>query len=254
MVVLGLEIEAVVNRNKLKDLRIEGYHSHSSYSYGDLWKIETDSSLHEDNEFSNGAPMEFISKKLVGKRKFKKALDVFKIEICKSIPLSKVLAFNSSCGAHVHFSVPGKVSPRAHFRLFEKLRKSFLTKIKNSQVLPNKTKEEIKKQYFRSYSTKLNKIDFLRRSKRKCEFNFTSEESNKGMEWRSINLKGVKTWEELEEVYDIVYSCINKFSTLIQKYNVAEKISFNSTEKKKILSVFDEVNDINNIIKVKLDV
>ena len=44
---------------------------------------------------------------------------------------------------------------------------------------------------------------------RHTEFNYRSELDNKGFEWRSFNLMGVKTWEEFKILMGIGFECIN---------------------------------------------
>ena len=92
-------------------------------------------------------------------------------------------------------------------------------------------------QYNRGYSQKLDKKKWLNKCDRRQEINFCSE-GNKGMEWRSINLLGVKTWKELFEVYHIVWKCLETLYKSIKRYTVTETVKL---KPKEIQEVFKNV-------------
>jgi hypothetical protein len=40
------------------------------------------------------------------------------------------------------------------------------------------------------------------------EFNIQSEQMGRGLEWRSPNMRGVNTWKEFAEYWEIVFECL----------------------------------------------
>jgi len=232
MVDYGIEVEAIVNNSFIEDAGLVrgDYHHGNSMCAG--WKIERDSSISSRGEFNDTLNIEFVSTVCRGRHAFSKRLQKFKGEFTTfSERLSDVLAFNSSCGCHIHFSIPKGVGRKAWYNHFTELRDDYFSRIDSSTILSAPLKRKLRKHYFRGYATKLKKEEWLKGTgDRSKEFNFQSESSNKGMEWRSINLLGVTTWNEFFEVLETAADCIETFISKIQKYEVKEKICFNRSE------------------------
>ena len=75
-----------------------------------------------------------------------------------------------------------------------------------NKTINEKVKELIKKQYRRSYAKNITNV--RQRKQRNVEWNFCSEESGRGMEWRSFNVTGITTWENLSEMFEIAWKTL----------------------------------------------
>ena len=238
MISYGVEIECIYNTENLKEgINRQDYH-HGGFKEGCCWKLERDGSLNissNDYKKMRGAQLdcgEFISKRLVGREGLMYAIKELRDNLFGGKPLNECVSFNTSCGTHFHFSIKGKCKKRAHINIFKETRELFFNKLDDSSVLSKRIKTSIKKHYFRDYARELS----LQTMKdRRCEFNSISEENQKGMEWRSINLLGVTKWEELIEVFNIVVDCIEFLDRRVRKYNVIENIKIENSDKERIL-------------------
>jgi hypothetical protein len=257
MISYGLEIEAVYDANILGKMTKQDYH-HGGFKENSLWKLERDGSLDvkssDYKKFGEGASLdcgEFITKRIVGREGIISAIDELQYKLFKGTPLDKCMSFNISCGAHVHFSIRGKCRKRTHFLLFKEMREMFFTRIQESELIKARTKTSILKHYFREYAQQTTKENFLK-SNRRMEFNFESEEYQKGMEWRSINLKGVTSWQELREVFNIVVDCVEFLDRRVRKYEVIESIKLSKNNKDKVIELTKQSNSGNKSISVCL--
>lgn len=207
---LGVEIEAILNKDYTQSFRIGQYHN--GIKKGKNWEIQNDGSLYDNLNFPRHRTAEFVSKTFSSKKSFFNGLKEFE-SFFNGEHLSKVLAFNLSCGCHIHIGLNHKkqYSDKIRFEQLVSLRELFFKKIKDSEILSENTKENILNHYFRNYAKKIKKQDWYNRTEpRGSEFNIYSERDNKGLEWRSINLRGVKSWVEFYEVFNIVYFCCEK--------------------------------------------
>jgi hypothetical protein len=235
---IGLEIECVYNDNEV--LFNRGSY-HAGIKKGKYWSIETDGSLNSyGSDFDNSKTAEFVSKVFCSKKLFIKGLEEFK-GFFDNKELKDVLFFNSSCGCHFHIGLNGskKYTDFLSFEELKKIRNKFFKDINKSVVLSDDTKRNILKQYFRSYAKKINKDICLNgwSNNRTLEFNKLSEDSNKGLEWRSLNLCSVKTWEEFFEVMNIIFNCVEKLFRM--------RTNGFSYKEKKVLLIKKELNNLN---------
>ena len=243
MISFGLELEGIYNKETTDLPERHNYH-HGNFLEGTVWKAESDGSLNmEEADYrafgrTNAEPVELISKRLVGRDALMNALNVVKETFCGNKPLKDCIRFNKSCGTHIHFSIRGRTKARTHIKLLYGMRQEFFDKINSSTVIKKTTKAKILKHYNRSYSELMTKEDYLNKQKR-GEFNFMSEDSGKGLEWRSINLFGVNKWVELYEVMDIVYNIVKKFDRKVRKYNVVERVRLNQATQDRLALLLD---------------
>lgn len=107
-ILLGVEIESICNYDIIDNIEIGNYHEGIAISGLPSFFAEEDGSLRYNNEFDNPLTVELVSKCFKGKEAFFKGLQDFEIFFSCSgkYELKKVLYFNSSCGSHLHFSVP----------------------------------------------------------------------------------------------------------------------------------------------------
>ena len=220
---LGVEIEGIINRKKNKILTGE-YHQGQFVCGLEGWTAEKDGSLRDYGEFSAyGKCVEFVSPVFKSKQEFFQGLEQFKDKLSHHgrYELNHVLAFNESCGSHVHFSIKGfSFSKKAIFEIFPKVRVKFMKKLMKSDIAD---KESILNHYHRDYAKKLEKPHWLMMA-RTAEFNFSSEQEDKGLEWRGLNLLNVKTWKDFFSFWHIVYDCLEYLYSLAQKYHQVDDI------------------------------
>jgi len=256
---LGIEIEAIFNSklSHLAKLKIEEYDGGYLGRNKGLksWKVERDGSLDNSTSIkwhSWGKGVEFISKLLKSKRSYTNVLNEFQLFISKNntYELKDVLCFNESCGNHIHFSVPHfTFKKKTLFKIYPEVRQKFFDLIKASHI-NKKSKRNIIKHYFRHYALRLDKKEFKKsvyRSRKYTEFNFRSEASLEGLEWRSLNLKDIQTWDEFKELFEIFYKCINYLVKLALKWE--EKAEYKPrirNEKNKLFE--NEVEEIKCVI------
>lgn len=238
MALIGIELESVFSKNKCT-IKKEDYH-HGKFG-DDLWKLERDGSLNtEGTSLTNPECGEFISKPFFNVDHLEKGLTQLK-GYFGNRPLDQCLEFNKSCGCHMHFSIPSNITNKAHYDHYLMMRKYFFRKLKESTVIPDETKKLIKQQYDRSYAKKLDRKLWMDKSIRQCEFNFGSEKKGAGLEWRSMNTRGVRTWTELEEILKIGFKSVEYFLRMIEKYEIVQELVF-----------LDEVKELSVEIKQKV--
>lgn len=223
--ILGLEIELIYNRTKVKTFDIGEYHN--GVTFGKYWKVERDGSLRLNGKFSIENSSEFVSRCLKSKKAYFSALKEFKDFFSSNglYELKEVLDFNNSTGSHIHIGLKDKnISKFVHIDELSKIRRLFFKLVKNSNILQEKTKESILKHYFRHYAQKNNDINHLDTNNRYKEFNLRSELEGKGFEWRSLNLNGVEYWSEFEEMFKIFFICAqNIIKSRVEGYNTRKK-------------------------------
>ena len=220
---IGIEIECIVNR-KINKITTGEYHQGRVVEGLDSWVAEEDGSLRDDGEFFEyGKCVEFVSPVFKSKDKFFQGLEQFKDKLSNNgqYELNHVLAFNESCGSHVHFSIKGFCfSNKVIFEIYPKVRAEFVEKLMKSAIAD---KESILNHYHRDYAKKLDKSLWSMMA-RTAEFNLFSEQEAKGLEWRGLNLLNVKTWEDFFSFWHIVYDCLEYLYSLAQKYQEVDDI------------------------------
>lgn len=220
---IGIEIETVFNAD-LIDIEIGDYHGGidlNNITPEVYWNVQSDSSIdgyHSGFKECNEA--EFVSKILRSKNDMFDALQNFQINVSGDMfELNELLVFNNSCGCHIHISFPNyRFKRKMAYEFYPFIRKYFFKLLRESNI-PKSIQHLIKKQYFRDYAKAFDSKTLNERSR---EFNLTSED--RGLEWRSFNLCGIKTWKQFYEMFSIVYQVVEKIAELTVKYEFQEKV------------------------------
>ena len=270
MTTFGVEIETIIYPKGT--INVGDYHEGQKFTK--YWNCERDSSIftNEDNESSNeydysdnsedALCCEFVSIKLNGIMGLKNALKDWETNLKKltgTDKLNKAIFFNSSCGCHVHIR---EVSSKAFFKKmpidnYLKVRKRFFKLIKASNI---DSKEDILEHYFRGYAKEVLKPNskykdkyadnrnyslFYESGDRGQEFNINSERNLRGLEWRSLNMKDIDTWEEFNEYWDIVIDCLKYLIKLKEKYTINDTLNL-STKVDKSLNkgVYEKIDNL----------
>ena len=211
-VCFGLELEGIFY-DPSKTLQVDGYHS--GRFDGNNFKFESDSSLTVDKinkDTHTGAecickyfrhsqfPKVYVQRL---KEYFSEMLYGFRM----SNELNECVYFNESCGLHVHFSVPEQnLLGTVYYDFVKLLRTTFFDMLDDSVHISELVKRIIKERYYRGYAEKLHKDDFY--GGHGDEINFQSYESGTGLEWRSPCACGIRTWDEFEELIEILCNSI----------------------------------------------
>jgi len=253
MVSFGVELESEVN-GALVSVQMDGYHgSNAKYLIPTSrnWKCERDGSLN-CSKFPSGIAVEIISKKAENTAEMKQMLEEFKTFFRTAgggnHELKEILNYNNSMGCHIHFSEGKKFKffKNMTFRGYMQMRVKFFQLLDSSKVIPKATRDKIKAHYGRSYSSLLTRKDYSNMENRRNEFNFNSEKSGNGLEWRSFNILGVETWAEFDEMFRIAFETIEFFCNNRGKFD--ETLKFKAT--KKILNTkAEELGDCEIIIE-----
>jgi len=218
---VGTEIECIVNSNEFPHFKIGSYHRGSRNIGMTGWKSESDGSLSTySSGFSNPMSCEQVMEAANSKNMFFKRIASFKKFFSKNgtKKFNEVLCINSSCGNHIHLSIKDfTFSKKMIPVMYDAIRDYFFDKIKTSTLLSQDTKDSILHHYFRSYAKKFS-MRQLEGGDRRTEFNFSSERDGKGIEWRSLNLNKVKSWGEFDEMFRIIWDCIERIIELAKKH------------------------------------
>lgn len=219
---IGIEIECVVNSNFVK-VNKGSHRSRNPMNSFSQWFATSDGSLNTQNcEFSDRLTCEYVNVPITTKKGWDTTILQFKNHISNKgkHKLKDVICFNKSCGNHIHFSInKHKYKKFVPFNILVNLRDLFFSKIKKSNI---KSKKLILSHYFRSYAKKITEKTYFKGIR--GEFNLGSESSGKGLEWRSINMRGIKTWEEFDEFFNIIWECLSYL------YKVSIKYSYEKSE------------------------
>jgi len=236
----GFEIELIADTS-FREFDVQFYHEgkYTDDFLKGFWKVESDSSLsiyeEERDKFLAPETGEFISIPLTP-ADIPKAFKEFK-EFFGSpdLELDEVLSFNKSTGCHLHFSEDtGTVNELLTYTHLAKMRKNVLKRVKDElpTVFPH-----FKKQYFRGYAQEIKK-PLLDKHSREVEFNCGSLDH--GLEWRSFNLCGVTTWEQLDKLISIAVEEVTTLLKDLEKDHVEEiELNTNST----LIEVTSEVSE-----------
>jgi hypothetical protein len=208
---VGVEIECIYNKDKMPILTIGNYGDPKPTKGLAGWKLSHDGSVHTNwlkAEYARSGEVEFISSVAMGKKMFMNYLKDFKKFVSKNgeQELKDVIVFNSSCGCHVHFSIKNfTFQHKVWYMQFPKVRKFFFDKVKESNI---KDRAAIIAHYQRNFAKKFQRCHMDTRKERRVEFNFLSEDEGTGFELRGINLLGVSTWKEFDEMFEIIWDTL----------------------------------------------
>ncbi|MCH7534155.1 MAG: hypothetical protein IH948_00115 [Bacteroidetes bacterium] len=222
---IGVEIECIYNP-RLIEMYPGEYHDGNPIGGLANWIVEYDSSLSTSSAMGfNGNTAEIISSVIMGKESFfreiKKFMDFFSQN--GKNELKKVLHFNKTCGSHIHIGIirkPHMFYKKVSNNCLIKTRNKFLRDIGKNQIISTSARKNIIDNYFRTFSRKSwqdhnrENISF----EKNYEFNFYSERQGKGIEWRGLNMIGIKTWEEFYEFWKIVYNCVEYLVKISNKW------------------------------------
>lgn len=236
----GLEIECEYNGNRLN---INKGSYHEGVPFSKFWEASSDSSL-GTAKFSRGSTCEFVSKKF-NEDELEAVFNDFKKEIttrAKTKAMDEAINLNASCGLHVHFSHPCVDSLYTiHPLFFRRARTLFLKNV--GKKYPH-LYDKVKKHYFRHFSQpKWEEFHHQRNS----EFNLTTDED--GLEWRSINALGAKTWGELFGIIKIA------IDSIIETYNIGIENGFEVRYNSVVVPPKDAVDEqlSDSVIQIKTD-
>ncbi len=170
-----------------------------------LWSIHGDGSLELDRKhpYSDGFYTgEFIFSRPLSPQRVPDALDNLHEWIGDTDEFVNFW-INRTCGAHIHFSVQGKdivnnIAPEYLFMIREKAFKRV------KEELPE-VYRAFRGHYFRDYAEPILYVEDLGTDEHTREFEWTP---NQGMEWRSFNLLGCRSWKQLKKMYAIATETI----------------------------------------------
>lgn len=253
---IGLEIECIINRDKL-NFPIGDYHN--GHKLGKYWESQRDGSLDGDDIFKYEKTVELVSFPIKGKTEFKRAIQELKqiLKIKKSGKLSEKVYFNNSCGCHIHVSFNKyKFIRSSHPMILVRTRKFFLKNLFKSN-LSKKLKDNIAKQYDRSFA-KVYPVERMRNVGRESEFNYGSERNNKGMEWRSFNLCGVTNYKELRRLLNLAYRSLRYLEKQIAYWQDSETNEITTeytpgTKQNEKVDIILKKKQKQNTVKIKLN-
>jgi len=229
LVVCGIEIEMEYNRKNLSIHR-DGYHHHhqerADYAwFGKHFIAESDSSLNVST-FESGDVCEMVSVPFSIDNGMK-VIDGF-IKKFGEFELKDVVSFNDTTGAHIHLSVLNvdkegttTINARPGVKVNFKGRPMFFRDAVGANILDeikgkllSRVKEELPKSLYDKWSGSLVRDNYAEKlipnrlfAERKREWNLTHPSR---IEYRGFTLRGVKTWEQLRKMYDILFSVINE--------------------------------------------
>lgn len=216
---IGIEVECILNREKLPFIERGGYHRgirliNDKGKGVSGWNVESDSSIGCGDEFEDAVGTEFVSEVFKSKKDFFQGINrlIDTLSCNGKYKLKEVIEVDNSCGCHIHLS-KGKRNfhNKVHSFIYEKAKKDFFKRIKNS-TLPSKTKMSVLSQYYRRYATKSDKKQFEHNRKsggrRVSEWNFNSEFDGRGLEWRSFNIMNVENWEDFRLLMAIGFDTV----------------------------------------------
>ena len=210
---LGFEFET-----EYRNIHINKGYYHEGKKFGKYWSAENDGSL-RTTRFSdygeNGGTVELVSK-ILTVNTWKKAIKELQ-EKTGNKEFNEVFNPNESCGFHIHSSLTNVnmkiLKTKILHHSLVRTRKKFFRLLENSG-LRNELRQHILQHYFRDYAKKVYKnkyYDDLYFS-RYVEWNFRKDYT---IEWRSMNILGVKTWKELYTVLECAIKALKYLYYLI---------------------------------------
>lgn len=226
---IGIELEGCYNGEVLREIHPK---------LNKYFDVVMDGSLRNSYIFPTELKRELITHVKKDKKGFFNSLKYLRdLSNCE---LKDFVDFNSSTGTHVHFEFDNIKFKNVEIKRLYALRRRFFKKLNDSSI---NSKQLIKNHYFRDYAKEINKNSSWYNQKY-SEFNLVSEVRNKGFEWRSLNLLGVKTWKEFFEFFEIVYNCLIWFNKYLNKsYNtiICFEVTLNDNIEIEILKKLDYI-------------
>jgi hypothetical protein len=227
---MGVEIEGIFNLCNFALIKTNK--ENNNFFKTQNFILKDDGSLERSGIFENEISAEITTKKPVNPNKLKRNFKSFE-KAFKGLELNEVVYFNKTCGLHYHFSINDKnnIHEIITLKTIRKTRQYFFKQLRQSEILKD-CAESIIIHYNRKYATlnKINKFngyknvkyelcpqyikyDYCNLKPKSCdkkykEFNFISEINGYGVEWRSLNAYGVKTWVEFHELNNIIIDSI----------------------------------------------
>ncbi|GAF83167.1 unnamed protein product [marine sediment metagenome] len=241
---IGMEVECVLNKS-IHSFPVGGYHNGIKVKGLSGWKAERDGSLRGYEFESNTKHVELVSSISHTTESFQSVVSRFIKFMSKNkrYELNEVLVFNDSMGSHVHVSIDGfNFEKKVIYDVFTKARDFFIDKIRKSNI---QSKEEIISQYTRDYSKATTPSRF-RNSEREQEWNFQSERRGNGLEWRSPNMTGIKTWDEFRTFMRITLQTLKFLIENAQKYSKKNVVNFTEAAKDNTTEINEEIIIENN--------
>lgn len=248
---IGIEIEGIFNADYFKPKKIGNYHE--PVRVNKYYRVEHDGSLRRSFNFPREVVAEITTPPIQTKKTFVNTIKGFKglFKNAERKELNELVYFNDSCGCHIHIGfIDGNGKQKKISRLLDedrvlKFRRKFFKALRELDI-DDETKEQIRKQYFRGYASRCDKRNYFDRRRRK-EFNLTSDEEDTGFEWRSFNLHGVKTFEDFEKIFLMIYDLI--------KQNFYDRMNRGYKTKKRVLTLknYEENETQREIINLRLD-
>ncbi|MBD3248461.1 hypothetical protein GF336_00260 [Candidatus Woesearchaeota archaeon] len=239
----GLEIECLYNP-KINRINQSDYHDFSNSScFNSYFYAERDSSI-EYCDFNGDctSAVELISIPLE-KDEIKEALSALKESLNiekKNTDFSDIIGFNNSTGAHIHVGIYKDSKKRIQIsdnRGF--LKRIYGKEIKLSKVINLRLLKDINHLIIKRVKTELPHIynswisQFYRNYAKELDFPLQRDMSwnlkdYDRLEFRSFNLMGVKTWNDLEKIYEIaidtIYSKMKEVITRSSPFKERNKI------------------------------
>lgn len=229
---IGVEIECITDTDYF-DGDIGDYHQGVPIAGMPGWRAESDGSLRipDDDCYDEWTTVEFVSGRCRGFGELKTTLGAFKEYYQARLKtrnngeiddLYQCLEFNGSCGAHIHLSMSDIVFHRyGLWPAFVKLRSEFFDRLRVSSII---SKQRILTHYNREYAQAVQK-DIRHQTQKYREFNIGSEIEGRGLEWRSPNMWGIRTWTEFDEYWDIVIECLKHFCENVLECTEEDEVS-----------------------------
>lgn len=240
---LGLEIEAAFDE-RIKPVLVGGYHA--GERFGNYWTAERDGSLHASDMHRSTA--EFVSKVLtldvlpVALKEFESlmstrgliyssmSIDEANFSRLSEYELNEVIDFNNSTGCHIHFSLENDPALRTKILQDHEpvLFGIVVNRMKARGIRPDLISTFVDA-YYRDYARSIS-ISRGRQDKYNS-INFSSRLNT--VEWRSFNLRGVKTWSEFQDMITIGVESVLEFvdSLTSRGFAYEEDVSFEIPER-----------------------
>ena len=241
--VFGMEIECGLNKNILGDFMISSYHSDHSQLLGkSRFYPERDSSLKAYKK--DFRAVELVSEPFTYENVDTRIRTLIKMLKKTGTKLSDLIYFNKTMGCHIHFSVFVELEGSEDYTTVVFKNKKYMVKGVpydfKTKVLPTELKyisdlilsrvkhklprvyNKFNKQFYRNYAQV---VDFHKMNNRAISWNFQPSEFNH-IEFRSFNLNGVSTYEQLEQLLKIGFGTIKTSITniVLGKNKVKTKI------------------------------
>lgn len=201
----GLELECGVKETALPSSAVGEYHRGRRFGAGD-WLAMTDSSIDFEDEYTE---VELVSP-IFTLSTLEKTLNQVRDRFASTDEVLSPIKINDSCGAHIHFSWKPKRARRYNMlkvqiplRTIKWIRETVMERVHTE--CPN-LYGRFHSHYFRDAAQESDDITKMYHDKY-SEFHFTD---TLGVEWRSFNLLGCRTWADVKKMVRIGCETIDK--------------------------------------------